>query len=90
MFLVTPTQALPLPGCAVIDGAVFTVTVAVAGSELHVPLVTLAEYVVVVAGDAYTVVWYVPATYGDVNPASLNNPVTGVQTAGSGTDAGVM
>ena len=82
---VTPTHALPLPGCAVITGAAFTVTVAVAGGDGHVPFVTLAEYVVVVAGEAYTVVWYVPATYGEVNPASLNNPVTGVHIAVGGT-----
>jgi hypothetical protein len=36
------------------DTGVFTVTVAKAPGELHVPLVTLAEYVVVAAGAAYT------------------------------------
>jgi hypothetical protein len=45
---------------------------------------------VVAAGDAYTVDWYVPATYGIVSPALLNNPVAGVQTAGSGTAVAVI
>ena len=40
----------------------FTVIVTGVVDELQVPLETLAVYVVVVDGAAYTVVWYVPAT----------------------------
>src|SRR5688572_26210536 len=40
--------------------------------------VTLTEYVVVVAGLAYTVAAGVPATYGVVPAALVNNPVSGV------------